>query len=94
MTIRLHLVLRLKVSGAVPLLLSVSVCPGQINLFTLTAVDVVPLSAMHGVPYFRKLPSTGDDLYYCTYYFQVLQTYYVWADTRENVLKHSLYIYC
>ena len=55
MTIGLHLVLRLKVSGAVPLLLSVSVCPGQINLFTLTAVDVVPLSAMHGVPVFPEV---------------------------------------
>jgi hypothetical protein len=61
-TIRLHLVPRLRMSGAIPLFLSMSLWRGQIKLVALTVVDVVQLSAILGVPYFRKLPSTGDDL--------------------------------
>lgn len=73
LTIRLHLVLRLRMSGSVPLFPSMSLWRLEIKLVALTVVDLVPLSAILGVPYFRKLPSTGDDLEYNTCSFLVLQ---------------------
>ena len=56
--------LRSRLSGAIPPLLSMFLWRGQIKIVTLTEVDVVPLSAILGDPYFRKLPSTGEDLKY------------------------------
>jgi len=73
----LHLVLRLRMSLAIPLLISMSLWRGEIKLVALTVVDVVPLSVFLWVPYLRKLPSTGDDTKYNMCSFQVQQPYYV-----------------